>query len=1299
MSRSEKYELGAVDSKTKKKKYGSLDQGVSSSLTHIITNDSLEAVPDDGTTEQTSLLEPQPGTSASSYAQNVLQNVSELGLAPDGAAPSFEAVTITMPEEEEGPEEGDQMIAAADSSDQVPLLDPSPSPLDVRQSSSVTLRRSSLLVRSLRSIASFRKKRRSQTGLEGSVEQMNPAAAAASSASQDPLLDTSQEPLLGASQDALLDTPQDPLLNPSALAVERNSLMPQPSGSAVIQPIPEFRGYQQEQPEEQGLEEQQAAFPAEPSPSQDPLQTASPPQSERLSLLPHPSSSSSSRRPSRVTRSYQAIQIIRDEPEQPVEQRGSITGWLQRKLSGQRQGSVEDLATFAFDPASSGDPEAAMLAAAQQQARHKPLAMDASLTGAERFTALLTADPENQNNEYHIERRKDAQLPAEIDSCFFRDGKRRIDYILVYEDTTIQGKVRGRLAEKRFLKQEAWRGRFRANLRKAGLQMEEEIVPGPKKTIYFIKLHAPWDVLCTWAEELKMRAPLQPLFHMVRERITPRKSIGPQYLDGFLDSVTRMNVEDQLQMSATQMSPKMELFIARIVRPNMPHNWSEWVLKKLHIPNVMQQDVPNKPVEYFTCPFKKAKLDKFLGSEDQDNYFSTGQRIRIVYEILATSVFGKRKQGEVGIERLVDEGTYNAAFPLHDGDFKVPKDPDLDHSRLNARQILHEYWGRYSRWYKYQPLDHIREYFGEKIGIYFAWLGFYTGWLLPAAVIGLLVFMYGVITINRNDVANEICDNPGQFKMCPLCDYCNYWYLDTICAYAKIAYLFDHPGTVFYSVFVSFWAVTFLEYWKRKCATLSHHWDCMDYQEEEERPRPDFAARAPAYGKNPITGQREPTFPHGVRLKRIAAGAGIIVLMMSLVIIFIVAVIIYRVLVSIPLFQNPTFRSQAQAISSLSGAIVNLILIMCMGRVYEKLAYRLTVWEMHRTQSEFEDNLTFKVFVFQFINFYSSIFYIAFFKGRFVGYPGHYNHILGLRNEDCAAGGCLVELAQQLAVIMIGKQMVNNAQEIILPKLKAFWQNRGVKGMSGACSKTRWEEDYQLIDSEGLFQEYLEMVLQFGFITIFVAAFPLAPLFALLNNWVEIRLDAQKFLCETRRPVPERCANIGIWFTILETLAHLAVISNAFLIAFTSEFLPKMLYQYEMHWHLEGYVNFTMAYAPNSSDPDVKGDCRYRGFRDENGKFTTFYWRLLAVRLGFVILFEHVVFFICKMIDLVVPDVPESLNMKIKRERYLAKQALADASAIGTGGGDEEKDELTEPPADTLVYLPGQAETGVRTAL
>ena len=38
-----------------------------------------------------------------------------------------------------------------------------------------------------------------------------------------------------------------------------------------------------------------------------------------------------------------------------------------------------------------------------------------------------------------------------------------------------------------------------------------------------------------------------------------------------------------------------------------------------------------------------------------------------------------------------------------------------------------------------------------------------------------------------------------------------------------------------------------------------------------------------------------------------------------------------------------------------------------------------------------------------------------------------------------------------------------------------------------------------------LFNEYLEIVIQFGSITIFVAAFPLAPLFALINNILEIR--------------------------------------------------------------------------------------------------------------------------------------------------------------------------------------------------
>jgi len=53
----------------------------------------------------------------------------------------------------------------------------------------------------------------------------------------------------------------------------------------------------------------------------------------------------------------------------------------------------------------------------------------------------------------------------------------------------------------------------------------------------------------------------------------------------------------------------------------------------------------------------------------------------------------------------------------------------------------------------------------------------------------------------------------------------------------------------------------------------------------------------------------------------------------------------------------------------------------------------------------------------------------------------------------------------------------------------------------------------------------------------------------------------------------------------------------------------------------------------------------------------------LLLLLMLVTMIQHVVFGVCRLIDFVVPDVPESLDLKIKRERYLARQALADTAA------------------------------------
>jgi hypothetical protein len=43
-----------------------------------------------------------------------------------------------------------------------------------------------------------------------------------------------------------------------------------------------------------------------------------------------------------------------------------------------------------------------------------------------------------------------------------------------------------------------------------------------------------------------------------------------------------------------------------------------------------------------------------------------------------------------------------------------------------------------------QPLDDIAQYFGEGVAFYFAFVEFYTRWLVLPALLGSLVFAYQV---------------------------------------------------------------------------------------------------------------------------------------------------------------------------------------------------------------------------------------------------------------------------------------------------------------------------------------------------------------------------------------------------------------------------------------------------------------------------------------------------------------------------------------------------------------------------
>ncbi|RVE74958.1 hypothetical protein OJAV_G00026900 [Oryzias javanicus] len=91
-----------------------------------------------------------------------------------------------------------------------------------------------------------------------------------------------------------------------------------------------------------------------------------------------------------------------------------------------------------------------------------------------------------------------------------------------------------------------------------------------------------------------------------------------------------------------------------------------------------------------------------------------------------------------------------------------------------------------------------REYFGEKVALYYLWLGWYTRFLILAAVFGLVVFLYGIAFFNTNPLIKEVCDS--NIIMCPRCDKrCDLWNLNDTCTYAKVS-LTDYSSVVFHQL-------------------------------------------------------------------------------------------------------------------------------------------------------------------------------------------------------------------------------------------------------------------------------------------------------------------------------------------------------------------------------------------------------------------------------------------------------------------------------------------------------------------
>ncbi|KAG8564413.1 hypothetical protein GDO81_016451, partial [Engystomops pustulosus] len=190
---------------------------------------------------------------------------------------------------------------------------------------------------------------------------------------------------------------------------------------------------------------------------------------------------------------------------------------------------------------------------------------------------------------------------------YFKDGIKRIDYILVYKKSSPQ-------IEKR--------STFEKNLRAEGLMLERENSI-TNNDIMFVKVHCPWDTLCKYAERMNIRMPFRKKCYYTDWR---SKTMG------------------SLQRNMRQL------------KSWLPRNPMK--LDKEALPDLEETDC-------YTAPFSRARMHHFT-INNKDTFFSNSTRSRIVHHCLQRTKYEDGKS-KMGINRLLSNGTMKQRFHLTRG--------------------------------------------------------------------------------------------------------------------------------------------------------------------------------------------------------------------------------------------------------------------------------------------------------------------------------------------------------------------------------------------------------------------------------------------------------------------------------------------------------------------------------------------------------------------------------------------------------------------------------------------------------
>jgi len=393
---------------------------------------------------------------------------------------------------------------------------------------------------------------------------------------------------------------------------------------------------------------------------------------------------------------------------------------------------------------------------------------------------------------------------------------------------------------------------------------------------------------------------------------------------------------------------------------------------------------------------------------------------------------------DIEINKLIHKGHILAFYPMHNRDI--------------AMQIQDKSWHPFTMPWT-MPLEDIREYYGEKIALYFVYLGHYSSWLVIPSIIGLCFQLVVWGTLD-----------------------------------------FSNPVLPFYSLVITVWSIFMLEYWKRQEAETGLMWGTSDF-EQREQDRPEFRGELIP---SPINGKQITYYPPLKKgfLMRIAQV--IISIFIAIVIGVVAGIYVYRLQL-----QN---SSSTYAYASGIASILNTAQITIFNIIYGKVASKLTDFENHRTDTEYENALIAKLFVFQFINSYASFFFLAFIAA-YLPPPkaAAGDQVLG----ECGASNCMQPLSINLATIFGSRLTITNFLDVFVPW---YSHKRKIKketeGIEEGTPLTPAEEDYFLLPYDSTvasITNYADTAVQYGFTLLFITALPCASFFSLVNNYIKVK--------------------------------------------------------------------------------------------------------------------------------------------------------------------------------------------------